>query len=82
MSNIAEGYDRNGPAEFHHFLGIAKGSCAETLSLLYVAYDAGYIGRDTFSELRAQTDEVARVIGGLRVSQARRRKAQLTRQEQ
>ena len=29
MSNIAEGYDRSGTAEFVHFLATAKGSAAE-----------------------------------------------------
>lgn len=41
MSNIAEGFERAGRAEFHQFLVIVKGSCAEVKSLLYVAYDVG-----------------------------------------
>ena len=39
MSNIAEGYERGGRSEFHQFLIVAKGSCGEVRSQLYVAYD-------------------------------------------
>jgi four helix bundle protein len=60
MSNIAEEFERNGSAEFHRFLTIAKASCAETQSLLYVALDIGYINQATFEQLRALSDEAAR----------------------
>lgn len=76
MANIAEGFERNRSGEFHQFLSIAKGSCAEVRSHLYVAHDVGYLNNDRFSEILAQAEEVGRIIGGLRVSVATR-KAQL-----
>lgn len=45
ISNIAEGFERSGNAEFLQFLYIAKGSAGEVLSLLYVAIDLGYISQ-------------------------------------
>ena len=70
MANIAEGFERNRPGEFHQFLSIAKGSCAEVRSHLYAAHDAGYLEQDRFAELLVQAEEVGRIIGGLRVSVA------------
>lgn len=52
-SNIAEGFERGGRSEFHQFLVIAKGSCAELRSQLYVALDADYIDATTFQDLDA-----------------------------
>ena len=68
MSNIAEGFDRAGRREFHRFLVIAKGSCAEVQSQLYVALDAYYIERKIFDKLLELTLEVSRILGGLRKS--------------
>src|SRR4026208_587636 len=48
MSNIAEGFERGGAAEFHRFLVMAKGPCAELRNQLYIALDAAYISSDTF----------------------------------
>ena len=68
MSNIAEGFERHRPNEFHQFLSIAKASCGEVRSQLYVAVDIGYLTQPEFDKLLALTQEVSRIIGGLRAS--------------
>lgn len=75
MSNIAEGFDRAGRTEFHQFLVIAKASCAEVRSQLYVALDAGYITRDEFRELAIQCEETSRTTNGLRMAVQKQRDA-------
>jgi len=73
MSNIAEGFERNNPTEFHQFLSISKSSCGEARSQLYVALDIGYLTQSKFGELIAQGEEVGRIVGGLRAAVERRR---------
>jgi len=73
MSNIAEGFERGGLGEFHQFLSTAKASCAELRSQLYVALDVGYIDTRTFQDLRTQSEEVGRIVGGLRVAVAKQK---------
>jgi four helix bundle protein len=68
MSNIAEGFERGGRSEFHHFLVIAKGSCTELRSQLYVALDVGYINKAVFKDLYSLSMETSRIIGGLRAA--------------
>lgn len=65
MSNIAEGFDRNGTAEFIQFLAIAKGSVAEVASQLFVAKDQNYVTAEEFDKLIALTTETGRKIGAL-----------------
>jgi len=79
MSNIAEGFERGGLGEFHQFLSTAKASCAEIRSQLYVALDVGYIDTRTFQDLRTQSEEVGRIVGGLRVSVAKQKQNKLNR---
>ncbi|HEX9423170.1 MAG TPA: four helix bundle protein [Pyrinomonadaceae bacterium] len=75
MSNLAEGFERGRPAEFHQFLSVAKGSCAELRTQLYVALDVGYLKLSTFNVLMAEATEVGQILGGLRRSVERRRES-------
>jgi four helix bundle protein len=79
MSNIAEGYERGGKAEFFHFLSIAKGSAAEVRSLLYVALDAAYVDQPTFIRMDNLAQDVSRLVGGLRAATGRMRDAERAR---
>jgi four helix bundle protein len=73
MANIAEGFERGGHSEFEHLLSIAKASCAELRSHLYIALDAGHVKDTDFNALIADAAEVGQIIGGLRVSVQNRR---------
>ena len=75
MANIAEGFQRGRRREFHQYLSIAKGSCAEVRSLLYVCLDAGALSREDFARLHGLAVEVARIVSRLRSAVARQRES-------
>lgn len=64
MSNIAEGFERDGNAEFRQFLYIAKGSAGEVRSQLYTGLDAGYFTDEQFQQLMPMATDVIRLIAG------------------
>ncbi|NDA26243.1 MAG: four helix bundle protein [Verrucomicrobia bacterium] len=64
-SNVAEGVERNSPAEFRNFIGVAKGSAGELRSQLILANDLGYISKDNFQRLLDQSVHVSQMLGGL-----------------
>jgi four helix bundle protein len=65
MSNIAEGFERSGSAEFIQYLAIAKGSAGEVRSQLYVALDQGYVEQVDFTRLATIANETGKIIAGL-----------------
>lgn len=65
VSNIAEGYERDGDKEFIQFLFVAKGSCGELRAQLYLAHDGHYISEAQIQELFNGALEVSRMISGL-----------------
>lgn len=74
-ANVAEGYERGSRAEFHRFLMIAKGSCGETRTHLYLAHRFGYLDQDTANDALRDAEEVSRIISKLQSSVATQRDA-------
>ncbi len=64
ISNIAEGFERDGDKEFLQFLAIAKGSCGEVRAQLYVALDQNYLDERQFAFILNKLIETSRTISG------------------
>ena len=65
MNNIAEGFERNSDADFKRFLVIAKSSCGEVRSMLYLADDLKYLDNDKAAVLRQNAIRISSQIGSL-----------------
>ena len=65
-SNIAEGSSRATNADFARFVEIAYGSLMESVCQCRLATDLGYLPAAAYDILRDQSDEIARMLSGLR----------------
>ena len=64
-SNIAEGYNRLGKAEFRRFVSIARGSVAEVETQIAVAVALGFVGADAITSLSSQLDRLSKMLFSL-----------------
>ena len=64
-SNIAEGMDRRSAKEKKQFLNIAKGSCAELRTQVYIGMDIGYIPSNSGKAWIRETKEISAMLAGL-----------------
>jgi four helix bundle protein len=67
-SNIAEGSERGSSKDFAHFLNIAKGSCGELRTQLYIARKLDLLTKPTFDALIKESKELSAMLEGLRRS--------------
>jgi four helix bundle protein len=64
-SNSAEGFERNPNKEFVQFLYIAKSSCGELRTQLYLATEVGILQKETGKTLIEKTKKISAMLYNL-----------------
>lgn len=64
MNNIAEWFERRTNKELRSFFYIAKWSCAEVRSMVYLALDLWYIDRNKSNEILNLLVEISKMLSG------------------
>jgi len=64
-SNIAEGDERETDKEAVRYFYIAKGSSAEVLTQATIAFEIGYIQKETFKEIEERCIEISSMLSKL-----------------
>jgi four helix bundle protein len=75
-ANIAEGQGRQSTKEFLNFLSISRGSLKELETHLILSQRVGLLPQDQLDPLLTLTDEISRMLSGLRKSLEQRRDAE------
>ncbi len=64
-SNLAEGYERESDIEFRRFVFIAKGSCSELRTQIYIAEALNYLEANDDESLADECKEKSSMLSGL-----------------
>ncbi len=64
-SNIAEGMARDGDKEKRYFLSMAKGSCSELRTQIYIGVEVGFIPAESGKDWIKRSKRIAAMLSGL-----------------